>query len=155
MAVDRQHPDRESRSVTLSANCLKAGFASIDVDDPTLTLVKDGRYYGIESGKIIFENPVICGSDLRFEFSVPGRYAADICIECPENLETVVRLTELRKTGIKGLPGSMRFGERYSPCRDRLTFLFDVADEKLHFLTLELKAADCHVAFKWATFTRV
>lgn len=152
-AVDLQHDGSDSRTATLSANAPTADFVNLDFYDPTLILIKESRSYGIESGAVRFGDAVLGGTALRFDFSFPGRYVTDICIHCSDTDETCVRLTKWGK--LRGLAGKgyTHFSQCYSPCRDRLTFLFDMQG-RLQLL-FELNTAERHGALNWAKITRL
>lgn len=158
-AVDRCSEDGESRTVTLCATRLVAATAKLDINEhlaPELTVITDDGFDDVGTGRIQLNNPVYGGSQLRFEFSVPGRYLAEICIDCP--ITAVVRITE-RRPARETIPhvelGQMEFSEYFSPCRDRLTFVFDVRDSPMYYLSLEFDSPDQMPVFRWAKFTRL
>jgi hypothetical protein len=146
------HEMQVERSVTLSAVAPAAGFARMDPADYLLWCDDGNPPYAAGVDPIYLTKTVKGGSDIRFEFSALGRYVADICIECLD--DTVVRLTELRRSNIARLGGFMKFREDYWPCGDRLTFLFDVSSQT-YFLSLEMFSNAAHTCFRWAKFTRI
>lgn len=149
--VDRLHSDEGTRTVVLSAKNPTAESAEIYIYDQSYFVI--GDHVNEETGEMRFEEPVFNGSVLKFEFSNHGQYIAEICVDCRDDPDAVLRLSEPRR--FRGLKGCMPHAEWYSPIRDRLTFLFTVQKEHSYYLALSFQCEARKPAFKWAKFTRL